>query len=192
MLLHDEGVVGLGPIGRCIWITGLPAAGKSTLANALQQRFQKDGRNTYILDGDILRLGLNSDLGFSEADRIENIRRVAEVARLMADAGLIVLVAVISPFRTGREKARGLFAKGKFIEVFLDTPLEVCERRDPKGMYARARRRELHQFTGIDSPFEPPIHAEVRCDTSVMSVVECVDFVFDNLPDLHAGISGNG
>jgi len=184
MLSRVERAARLGQVARCIWITGLPAAGKSTLAIALEQRLQRDGYHTYLLDGDSLRRGLNGDLGFSEPDRIENIRRVAEVARLMVGAGLIVLVAVISPYRAGREMARGLFAEGEFIEVFLDTPLEECERRDPKGMYARARRRELMHFTGVDSPYESPMQAEVRLDTSAMSIDECVNCVFESLSNL--------
>ncbi len=141
---------------RCIWLTGLSGSGKSTLANALESRLHAEGRHTYLLDGDNVRHGLNRDLGFTEADRAENIRRVAEVARLMVDAGLIVIVAFISPFRAEREFARRLFAPGEFIEVFVDTPLDECERRDPKGLYAKARRGEIPAFTGISSPYEPP------------------------------------
>jgi bifunctional enzyme CysN/CysC len=162
---------------KCIWVTGLPGAGKTTLANALGQRLHKLGRLPCVLDGDLLRLGLCRDLGFSEADRIENIRRVAEVAKLMVDAGLTVMVALVSPFHAQRETARALFSDGEFIEVFVDTPLEVCEHRDPKGMYARARRGQLKDFTGINSRYEPPGHPEARVDTSVMSVEESVDRV---------------
>src|SRR5262245_25415983 len=166
---------------RCIWLTGLPGAGKTTLASALEQRLREQGRRTCVLDGDSLRTGLCRDLGFSEADRIENIRRVAEVARLMVDAGLTVLVALVSPFRDQRRMARQLLSDGEFVEVFVDTPLEECERRDPKGMYARARRGELKDFTGIGSRYEPPETPDVRIDTSLMSVEESVERVLRRL-----------
>lgn len=162
---------------RCIWLTGLPAAGKTTLASALEQRLRELGRMTCVLDGDSLRQGLCRDLGFSEADRVENIRRVAEVARLMVDAGLTVMVALVSPFREQRRLASQLLSDGEFIEVFVDTPLEECERRDPKGMYARARKGELKDFTGIGSRYERPENPDVRIDTSVMSVEESVERV---------------
>ena len=147
---------------RCIWFTGLSGSGKSTIANLLEKRLHAQGRHTYILDGDNLRHGLNRDLGFTDADRVENIRRVAEVARLMVDAGLLVLVSFISPFRAEREMARSLFAPGEFVEVFVDASLAECERRDPKGLYAKARRGELKNFTGIDSPYEPPLAPDVH------------------------------
>ena len=162
---------------KCIWLTGLPGAGKTTLASALEQRLREMGRMPCVLDGDLLRLGLCRDLGFCEADRIENIRRVAEVAKLMVDAGLTVMVALVSPFHAQRQTARALFSDGEFVEVFVDTPLEVCEHRDPKGMYARARRGQLKDFTGIDSRYDPPRQPEARVDTSVMSVEESVDRV---------------
>jgi len=162
---------------RCIWLTGLPAAGKTTLASALEQRLRELGRMTCVLDGDSLRKGLCRDLGFSEADRVENIRRVAEVARLMVDAGLTVMVALVSPFRAQRRLASQLLSDGEFIEVFVDTPLEECERRDPKGMYARARKGELKDFTGIGSRYERPENPDVRIDTRVMSVEESVERV---------------
>jgi bifunctional enzyme CysN/CysC len=132
----------------------------------LEKRLHADGRHTYMLDGDNVRHGLNRDLGFSEADRVENLRRVGEVAKLMVDAGLIVLVSFISPFRADRQTARELFEPGEFIEVHVDTPLAECERRDVKGLYAKARRGELKNFTGIDSPYEPPVAAELVIDTS--------------------------
>jgi bifunctional enzyme CysN/CysC len=166
----------------CIWFTGLPGSGKSSIANRLEQRLHADGRHTYLLDGDNIRHGLNRDLGFTEADRAENIRRVAEVARLMVDAGLIVLVAFISPFRAERRAARELFADGTFVEVFVDTPIEECERRDPKGLYAKARSGALPNFTGVDSPYEPPESADVQLVTTGRSPEECADQVFARLP----------
>jgi bifunctional enzyme CysN/CysC len=148
--------------GKVMWFTGLSGSGKSTIANALEARLYQMGYRTYILDGDNVRLGLNKDLGFTDADRVENIRRVAEVARLMVDAGLIVMTAFISPFRAERDMARKLFAEGDFIEVHVDTPLEVAEERDAKGLYKKARRGELPNFTGIDSPYEEPVDPELR------------------------------
>jgi bifunctional enzyme CysN/CysC len=165
--LHkDERAASLGQRPRCIWFTGLSASGKSTIANLLEKRLHAEGRHTYLLDGDNVRHGLSRDLGFTDRDRVENIRRVAEVAHLMVDAGLIVLVSFISPFRAERRMARALFAPGEFIEVFVDAPLEVCERRDPKGLYARARRGEVKDFTGLDSPYEAPEAAEVHLRTA--------------------------
>jgi bifunctional enzyme CysN/CysC len=161
----------------CLWLTGLPAAGKSTIANALEKRLFAAGRHTYLLDGDEIRLGLNKDLGYSEADRVENIRRVTQVARLLVDAGLIVIVSFISPFRAQRDHARSLFDPGEFLEIFVDTPLLECERRDPKGLYAKARRGELKNFTGIDSPYEPPISPEVHLQTTLQTPDECVDCI---------------
>lgn len=166
---------------RCLWFTGLSGAGKSTLANLLEKRLAAEGRHTYILDGDNVRLGLNRDLGFTEADRVENIRRVAEVARLMVDAGLIVIVSFISPYRSERELARGLFAPGNFLEIFLDAPLETCEARDPKGLYARARSGELRNFTGVESAYEPPENPDLRLDTASRSPDECVDLIRQSL-----------
>jgi bifunctional enzyme CysN/CysC len=152
-----------------VWFTGLSGSGKSTIANLVEKRLHVEGRHACILDGDNVRHGLNRDLGFTEADRVENIRRVAEVARLMTDAGLIVLVSFISPFRAERRLARERMAEGEFIEVFIDTPLAEVEARDPKGLYAKARAGELKNFTGIDSPYEPPENAEIRIDTTTMS-----------------------
>ncbi|MDZ4344619.1 MAG: sulfate adenylyltransferase subunit CysN [Candidatus Binatia bacterium] len=160
---------------RCLWFTGLSGSGKSTVANLLEKRLHADGRHTYILDGDNVRHGLNRDLGFTEADRVENIRRVAEVAKLLVEAGLIVLVAFISPFRAERRMARGLFEDGEFIEVFVDTPLEECERRDVKGLYAKARRGELKNFTGIDSDYEPPETPEIHLRPIAGKPEACVD-----------------
>ena len=147
----------------------------------MEQKLQSLGRHTYLLDGDNVRHGLNRDLGFTEEDRVENIRRISEVARLMADAGLIVIVSFISPFRSEREMARGLAEEGEFVEVFVDTPVEVCEARDPKGLYAKARRGDLVNFTGIDSPYEPPENPELRIDTTNTSVDEAADRVLESL-----------
>lgn len=148
-----------------VWLTGLPAAGKSTLAKELHRRLQAMQRPSYVLDGDDVRRGLSRDLGFTEADRAENVRRIAEVARLMADAGLIVIVALISPYRTDRRMARAILAEGRFVEIFVDTPLAEAERRDPKGLYRRARRGELTNLTGIDAPYEAPENPELRIAT---------------------------
>ena len=148
--------------GKVIWLTGLSGSGKSTLANVLEMQLNQLKKHTYILDGDNLRLGLNKDLGFNESDRVENIRRVAEVAKLMMDAGLIVITAFISPFRSERKMARDLIGTNNFFEVFVDTPLEICEQRDPKGLYKKARDGFLKNMTGIDSPYEAPIDAEIH------------------------------
>jgi len=155
-----------------LWLTGLSGAGKSTIANIVETELFRRGNHTYLLDGDNVRHGLNRDLGFTDADRVENIRRVAEVAKLMVDAGLIVLVSFISPFRSERQMARTLFGEGEFIEVFVDTPLEVAEERDPKGLYKKARRGQLANFTGIDSPYEPPDAPEIQLDTTATSPVD--------------------
>lgn len=161
-----------GQDARILWFTGLSAAGKSTIANLVDARLHAMGKHTYLLDGDNIRLGLNKDLGFTDADRVENIRRIAEVAGLMVDAGLIALVAFISPFRRERAMARNLVTPGEFVEIFIDTPIAVAEARDPKGLYKKARRGELKDFTGIDSPYEPPQDPEIRIDTTVLSAEE--------------------
>ncbi len=155
-----------------LWFTGLSGAGKSTIANFLEKRLHARGRHTYLLDGDNVRHGLNKDLGFTDADRVENIRRVAEVAKLMVDAGLIVLVSFISPFSSERRMARALFADGEFLEVYVDTPLAVAEGRDVKGLYKKARQGQLRNFTGIDSPYEAPENAEIRVDTTSIGAEE--------------------
>lgn len=165
------------------WFTGLSGSGKSTIANLLEKKLAATGRHTYLLDGDNVRHGLNRDLGFTDADRVENIRRVAEVAKLMADAGLIVLVSFISPFRAERRLARELMAGGEFVEVFVDTPFEECARRDPKGLYARALRGEIKNFTGVDSPYEPPENPEIRLQTVGRTVEEMVDILDDWLAE---------
>jgi len=164
-----------------LWFTGLSGAGKSTIANLVEQKLVARGRHTFLLDGDNVRHGLNRDLGFTEADRIENIRRVGEVARLMADAGLIVLTAFISPFRAEREIVRKMMSEGEFIEVFIDTPLAEAEERDTKGLYAKARAGELKNFTGIDSPYEPPEAAEIHIDTTKMNAADAADLIVQEL-----------
>jgi bifunctional enzyme CysN/CysC len=164
-----------------LWLTGLSGAGKSTIANRIEARLTAQGRHTYLLDGDNVRNGLSKDLGFTAQDRVENIRRVAEVARLMVDAGLIVLVSFISPFRSERRMARDLFAPGEFLEVFIDTPLEEAERRDVKGLYGKARRGELKNFTGIDSPYEIPEKPEIRIDTTTMDAQSAAEFIIARL-----------
>ena len=161
--------------GCVLWFTGLSGAGKSAIANLVEQKLHAQGHHTYLLDGDNVRHGLNKDLGFTDADRVENIRRVGEVARLMVDAGLIVLTAFISPFRAERSMARSLVEEGEFVEVFVDTPLEVAEQRDVKGLYKKARRGELKNFTGIDSPYEAPEEPEIRLDTTRLSLESAAD-----------------
>ncbi len=161
-----------------VWFTGLSGSGKSTLASALEYRLHRAGLRTYILDGDNIRDGLNKGLTFSDADRQENIRRISEVARLFVDAGTIVLTAFISPFKKDREVARKLVGAGEFIEVFVDCPLEVCEQRDVKGLYKKARKGEITRFTGIDSPFEAPEDPEITIPTHLLTLEGAVDRLF--------------
>jgi bifunctional enzyme CysN/CysC len=166
---------------RVLWFTGLSGAGKSTIANEVEKRLAIMNRHTFLLDGDNVRHGLNKDLGFTEADRIENIRRVGEVAKLMADAGLIVLTAFISPFRAERDMVRQMLPEGEFIEIYVDTPLEVAEQRDVKGLYKKARSGELKNFTGIDSPYEPPEAPEIRVNTAELTPEEAAEFIIRQL-----------
>ncbi|RLW63351.1 MAG: adenylyl-sulfate kinase [gamma proteobacterium symbiont of Stewartia floridana] len=173
-----------------IWFTGLSASGKSTIAGALEQILTGQGYHTYLLDGDNVRHGLCNDLGFSDNDRQENIRRVGEVAKLMADAGLITIAAFISPFRDDRRLVREILPEGQFIEVYVDANLEVCQARDPKGLYAKAKRGEIKQFTGIDSPYEVPEKPEVHLQADQISVAEAVNQLLSYLHEigaLHAG-----
>lgn len=167
--------------GCVIWLTGLSGSGKTTIARALELVLRQEGRAVCVLDGDCLRRGLCSDLGFTPADRQENIRRVGEVARLFADAGLICIVALISPYRHDRDRARAAAPVGRFVEVHINAPLEVCERRDPKGLYARARAGELKDFTGVSAPYESPQRPEIELRTDQIDVIECVRQVRENL-----------
>lgn len=160
-----------------LWFTGLSGSGKSTIANALETKLYELGKHTYLLDGDNVRHGLNKDLGFSNADRIENIRRIGEVSKLFADAGLIVITAFISPFRSDREIVRNLVEDGEFIEIFVDTPIHICEQRDPKGLYKKARAGEIADFTGISSPYEAPENPEIHLFSEQQSIDESVQII---------------
>jgi adenylylsulfate kinase len=166
-----------------LWFTGLSGAGKSTLANAVEQQLHERGLKSYVLDGDNIRHGLNRGLGFGPADRKENIRRIAEVAKLFVDAGVIVLTAFISPFREDRELARGLVEPGEFVEIYVKCPLEECERRDPKGLYRKARSGEIAEFTGITSPYEEPLAPELVVESGTQSVEESVRIVLRHLEE---------
>ena len=167
--------------GTVLWITGLSGAGKTTLANRLERQLFDQNKLVYVLDGDKIRQGLSSDLGFSIEDRFENIRRIGEVARLFADSGLIVLVAFISPFRKARDSVRLAMAPGKFVEIFVDSPVDVCEKRDVKGLYKKARAGIIEDFTGISSPYEPPLFPEIHLRTDKQTIDECVNTVIDYL-----------
>jgi bifunctional enzyme CysN/CysC len=170
-----------GHAGRVIWFTGLSGSGKSTIANALEVALHAQGRRTYILDGDNVRQGLNRDLGFTDADRVENIRRVAEVAKLMSDAGLIVMTSFISPFRAERQMARELIGADRFTEVFVSTPLAACEKRDPKGLYRKARSGQLPNLSGIGSPYEPPTEPEITIDTERTGIEDAVRLLREHI-----------
>ena len=178
---------------QVIWLTGLSGAGKSTIAQALAKALIDRNLQTYILDGDVLRTGLNQDLGFSEEDRIENIRRTAQVAKLMVDANLIVIAALISPYARDRQSARALFKEGQFVEVFISTSIELCIQRDPKGLYAKALRGEIKGFTGIDAPYEVPTEPELTLQTQGRTVEELVNQVLGYLGKVNVweGIDGN-
>jgi bifunctional enzyme CysN/CysC len=169
----------MGQNPSVLWFTGLSGAGKSTIANLVERRLHQGGHHTYLLDGDNIRHGLNVDLGFTNTDRVENVRRIAEVSKLFVDSGLIVLVSFISPFRDERRMARELMQAGEFIEIFVDAPVEVCQNRDPKGLYARAIKGEIKNFTGIDSPYEPPKNAEIRIDTTSLEPEEAADKIIE-------------
>ena len=176
---HHAGMKNQKP--AVLWLTGLSGSGKSTIGNIVERKLARMNRHTFLLDGDNVRHGLNKDLGFTEADRVENIRRVGEVAKLMTDAGLIVITAFISPFRSERDMVRGMMQPGEFVEVFIDTPLEVAEGRDVKGLYAKARSGQLKNFTGIDSPYEEPASPELRIDTTQMTAEEAADLIIARL-----------
>jgi adenylylsulfate kinase len=176
----------LGHGSAVVWLTGLSGSGKSTIAHEVERQLMENGVHSYVLDGDNVRTGLNSDLGFSDGDRQENIRRIGEIARLFADAGLVVITAFISPFRQERDTARSLVGHERFYEVFLDCSLDLCEERDPKGLYKKARSGEINEFTGIDSPYEEPESPELVLDTGALSVEECVGAIIELL--VEAGI----
>ena len=172
-----------GHRGAVIWLTGLSGSGKSTIAVETQAKLFEMGCQTFILDGDNIRHGLNKDLGFSPEDREENIRRIGEVAKLFADAGVIVLTSFISPYRKDRDRARALLKPGDFIEIYVNAPLEVCEDRDPKGLYKKARKGEISEFTGISAPYEPPLNPEIEIRTDRLSVKESAQQIIDFLKE---------
>lgn len=164
-----------------IWLTGLSGSGKSTIANELALKLHKEGKLAYVLDGDNIRMGLNKDLSFSDDDRKENMRRIAEVAKLMSDTGVIVITAFISPFREERDEVKNIIGKNNFVGVYVEAPLMVCEERDPKGLYKKARNGEIPMFTGIDSPYEKPTNADLTINTDENPIQTCVDFIYKNL-----------
>jgi adenylylsulfate kinase len=164
-----------------LWLTGLSGSGKSTIANLLEKKLAEHGKHTYLLDGDNVRHGLCGDLGFSDKDRVENIRRIGEVAKLFVDAGTVVLTAFISPFKSERDYCRNLLDAAEFVEIFIDTPLEECEKRDPKGLYQKARQGDIKDFTGIDSPYEAPISPEITLSYSGQTAEESAEQIFELL-----------
>jgi adenylyl-sulfate kinase len=170
--------------GCVVWLTGLSAAGKSTISTELERELFTQGKHAWVLDGDNIRHGLCSDLGFSPEDRKENIRRIGEVAKLFAEAGFVCITAFISPYRSDRDLARRIAPEGKFVEVYLNVPLEVCEKRDPKGLYAKARAGEIKEFTGISAPYEPPTKPELELRTDKLSLPECVAEILERLKQL--------
>jgi len=174
-----------GHRGAILWLTGLSGSGKSTIGHRVERMLVERGAFAYVLDGDNIRHGLNRDLGFSPADRVENIRRIGEVARLFADAGALVLSAFISPYREDRDRVRALMGPGEFVEVFVDTPLEICEARDPKGLYKKARAGEISSFTGLDAPYEAPEEPELHLQTAKMTVDEAAARVISYLEKQH-------
>ncbi len=179
-----EGGARVGLLGHdalTVWFTGLSGSGKSTLAFAVEEALVRRGVLAYVLDGDNVRFGLNRDLGFSPADREENIRRIGEVCHLMTDAGVVVLSSFISPYQRDRDGVRELHPQGRFVEVFVDTPLEICEQRDVKGLYAKARAGEIPEFSGISAPYEAPTSPEIRIDTTSGTIAECADVVVDEI-----------
>jgi adenylyl-sulfate kinase len=181
----DARAAAYGHRGAVLWFTGLSGSGKSTIGHRVERKLIDRGAFAYVLDGDNVRHGLNSDLGFAPEDRVENIRRIGEVARLFADAGALVVSAFISPYRKDRDRIRGLMGEGEFVEVFVDTPLEICEARDPKGLYKKARAGEISNFTGLDAPYEAPEHPEVHLLTAELSVDEAAAQVIRFLEQQH-------
>jgi adenylyl-sulfate kinase len=170
--------------GCVVWLTGLSAAGKSTIATELERELFSQGKHAFVLDGDNMRHGLCSDLGFSPEDRKENIRRIGEVAKLFAEAGFVCITAFISPYRSDRDLARRIAPEGKFIEVFLNVPVAVCEERDPKGLYARARAGQIKDFTGVSAPYEPPLNPELELHTDKMNLTECIAVLLEKLKQI--------
>jgi adenylyl-sulfate kinase len=180
-ITHEQRERQNGHPGYVVWFTGLSGSGKSTLATELERELFNRGKHAYVLDGDNVRHGLCSDLGFAPDDRKENIRRIGEMAKLFADAGMICLTAFISPYRSDRELARNIAPPGRFIEVYLNTPIEVCEQRDPKGLYVKARKGTIKEFTGVSAPYEVPLNPEVELHTEQMSVADCVRAILKRL-----------
>ncbi|MEZ8169596.1 adenylyl-sulfate kinase [Vibrio sp. 10N.286.46.A8] len=181
---HEQRSVQKQQVPTVLWFTGLSGSGKSTVANAVESKLLSLGKHSYLLDGDNVRHGLNKDLGFSDMDRVENIRRIGEVAKLFVDSGTIVLTAFISPFIADRAQVRELLSSKQFLEVFIDTPLSVCERRDPKGLYKKARAGEIKNFTGIDSMYEAPLTPDIHVETEGQSIEACADIVVNQLTKL--------